>query len=187
MLTKEIIEGLLYITPHRDILLRCLTSMHILNETDRNWQPVQHTEFHFLDDFKEPYFLMIVDKQVHVYLIGDRTQNRSHHILNIEGFSTMLLNLPKSELINYIESQSKETEKLYLPELFNKRIIFFKPDYINNIIGDDDVYVFNNQAFEGPLFRKSKWSIGTNIYSIDQPEYKLTARKILQEIMRDIN
>ena len=186
MLTKEIIEGLLYITRHRDILVKCLSAMHILNNTDRNWQPIQHTEFHFLNEFREPYFLMIVDKQIHVYLIGDRSKNRSYYILNIEGYNTELLNMPKSELTNYIKEQSKETRKLYLPELFGQRIIFIKPDYINNLLGEDDVYIFNKQTFDNELFRKGAWNFSTNIYKVDQPEYEMKAEKILQEIMKEI-
>ena len=85
MLTKEIVEGLLYNTHHRDILIKCLSAMHVLNDTDRNWKPEQHTEFHFIDNFQTPYFLMVVDKLVHVYLIGDRAKNRSFNILDIEG------------------------------------------------------------------------------------------------------
>jgi len=184
--TKEIIEGLLYITPYKDILTKCLTTCHILNESDRSWKATHHPEFHFLDDFKYCSFLMIIDKQLHVYLIGEKSKNRSYHILNIEGHTTELLNLPKSLLIEYIETQSKETDKLYLPELFGKRIIFIKPDYVNGLLGEEDVYVFNNQSLEGNLFRKTNWSIGTDVYKVDQPSFRLSAKKILQECLKEI-
>ena len=186
MLTKEIVEGLLYNTHHRDILIKCLTSMHVLNGTDRNWQPVQHTEFHFLNDFQTPYFLMIVDKLIHVYLIGNRGKNRSYYILDIEGNNTDLLNLPKSELVNYIKEQSKETSKLYLPELFGSRIVFIKPDYINNLLGNDDVYIFNKQSLDNNIFRKGVWSTGHDVYSVNQPEYELETTTILREILKDV-
>ena len=186
MQTKEIVEGLLYNTHHRDILIKCLSSTHVLNNTDRNWEPVQHTEFHFLEEFDQPYFLMIVDKLVHVYLIGEKSKNRSYNILNIEGNNTDLLTLPKSELINYIKEQSKETGKYYLPELFGSRIVFIKPDYINNLLGNDDIYIFNKQSLDNSIFRKGLWSIGHDVYSVNQPEYELETHVILREILKEI-
>ena len=183
MLTKEVIEGLLYITNHRNLTIECLRACHILNDTDRNWQPVQHTEFHFLDDFKYCDYLMIIDKQIHVYLLGEKQKGRSYNILNIEGFNCNHLVMSKTELIKYIKDESKEIDKLYLPSSFGQRIIYLQPNYINNIC---ETYIFNRQSLDNNMFRQSKWNFGTDIYSVDQPEYTVKADTILKEILGEI-
>ena len=141
MLTKEVIEGLLYISENREILTECLTACHILDE-DRDWQPVEHSEFYFLDNFKYCNFLEIIDKQIHVFLIGSRVKGQSYAVLQIEGFNCELLTLSKTELVTYVKDLGKEVDEMYLPELFGQRIIFIKPDYINGLLGNDDFYIF---------------------------------------------
>ena len=36
------------------------------------------------------------------------------------------------------------------------------------------------------MFRQSKWNFGTDIYSVDQPEYTVKADTILKEILGEI-
>ena len=184
MQTKDVIEGLLYLTTQRKMTIECLKACHVLNDTDRNWQPVQHTEFHFLDDIKYCSYLMIVDKQVHVFLIGERSKGRTYIILDIEGFTCDLLTMSKGELIKYIKDGCKENEKLYLPESFGQRIVFIKPEYINGLT---TVYIFNRQTLDSNMFRKSMWNFGTDIYSVGNKEYETKADDILREIMKDLD
>ena len=184
MITREVIEGLLYITNNREILTECLTAFHVLNKTDRNWAPVQHTEFHFLDSLKYCSFLEIIDKQVHVYLIGERAKGRTYNILNIEGNSCSLLILSKNELIKHIKEESKKVDKLYLPEGFGQRIVYIKPDYVNNIY---EPFIFNRQEMDNKMFKKSKWNFGVDIYSMNQPEYETKAEDILKEVIKEFD
>lgn len=184
MITKEVIEGLLYITDHRELTTDCLLASHILNDDDRNWQPIQHSEFYFINSFKYCTYLIIIDKQVHVYLIGDRAKGRTYNILSINGFSCEHFIMSKSEFISYIKEESKESDLMYLPQGFGQRIIYLSPDYENNIC---ESYIFNRQTLDSNLFRKSKWSFGTDIYSVNQPEYTTKADIILKEILSEID
>lgn len=183
MLTKEIVEGLLYITDHRDLTIQCLKASHILNDEDRNWEPIQHSEFYFLSDFKYCDYLIIIDKLVHVYLIGEKPKGRSYNILQIEGFSCELLTMSKTELVQHIKSQNKELQKEYLPEGFSQRIIYLKPDYRNNLI---EPFIFNRQKFDDKMFKTSPWNFGVDIYNVNQPEYETRAESILKEILGEI-
>lgn len=183
MKTQEVIEGLLYVTNHREILSDCLKACHVLNEYDRNWQPIQHSEFHFLDDLKYCSFLEIIDKQIHVFLIGERSKGRTYNILNIEGNSSNLLILSKGDLIKHIKNEIKKVDLLYLPEAFGQRIIYIKPDYVNNIY---ETFIFNRQEMNNKMLKKSKWTFGTDIYSVNQPEYETRAEDILKEILGEV-
>ena len=183
MKTQEIIEGLLYITDNRELISKCLMACHVLNDTDRDWGPIQHSEFHFLDDFKYCDFLVIVDKLIHVYLIGEKPKGRSYNILQIEGFTCELLTMSKTELTKHIKEQAKEVQKMYLPDGFIQRIIYLKPDYKNNIV---EPFIFNRQQLDDKLFKPGKWNFGTDIYSLNQPEYDTKAEDILKEILKEI-
>ena len=183
MKTQEVIEGLLYISNNKELTISCLTACHILNSSDRNWKPIQHGEFHFLEEFKYCSYLILIDKQIHLYLLGNRSKGRTYNILNIEGFSCEHFILSKSDLIQLIKEESKATDKLYLPEGFSQRVIYLQPDYTNNTCKS---YIFNREASDSTLFRKSKWSLGTNIYSADQPEYTTKCDTILKEILGEL-
>ena len=45
MKTKFLVEGLLYMNPALEIFFR---AAHIINDTDRKWQPVAHEEIGFI-------------------------------------------------------------------------------------------------------------------------------------------
>lgn len=183
MITKEVIEGLLYLTNNRDLTTQCLRASHVLNNVDRDWGPVQHSEFYWLPSLLYCTYLIIIDKQVHVYLIGDRVKGQTYNILNIEGHFCEHLALSKGEFVKHLKQQSKDTDKLYLPEQFGQRIIYLKPDYVNNLCNS---YIFNRQTFNNNMFRKSTWTLGTDIYSVDQKEFETKAEDILREILKEI-
>lgn len=184
MKTQEVIEGLLYITDNRDLTIECLRACHILNDSDRNWEPMQHSEFHFLDSIKYCSYLIVIDKQVHVYLLGERSKGRTYNVLNVEGFTCNHMVISKGDLIKHIKAESKITDKLYLPESFGQRIIFLKPDYINNLCNP---FIFNRLSLDSNMFRKSSWNFGTDIYSANQPEYTTKCDDILKEILNEVN
>lgn len=183
MISKEAIEGLLYITNNRELTTKCLRASHILNDSDRNWTPVQHSEFYWLPSFLYCTYLIIIDKQVHVYLIGDRVKGQTYNILNVEGNFCEHLALSKGEFVKFLKQRSKETDKLYLPEQFGQRIIYLKPDYVNNIC---QPYIFNRQTFNSNMFRKSMWTLGADIYDVTQKEFESRAEDILREVLKEI-
>lgn len=183
MKTQEVVEGLLYITNHRELTIDCLKACHVLNDTDRNWEPVQHSEFYFLDDFKYCEYLMVIDKLIHVYLIGEKPKGRSYNILQIEGFTCDLLTLSKTELIRYLKEQNKEVQQMYLPEGFGQRIIYLQPDYKNNIV---EPFIFNRQSLDEKLFKPGVWTMGVDIYSTNQKEYEIKTDEILKQILGEI-
>lgn len=176
MITKNIIEGKLYISNHREMLIKILKDLKIPIEESE-----QHSELYFLDFFKECAFLQIIDKQITIYFIGTRYKGKKYNILKITGNTCMLQVLSKNELINQIVEEQKITEKEYLPLPFAQRIVFINPEY------DKDKYkpfVFNRMTFDEKMFRKSDWSIGTNMYSLDNT-YRLHGTTILKNMLND--
>ena len=182
MLTKHIVEGLLYVSGGNELVRHCFELCHILNKTDRNWESKPHLELFYLDNFKYPKFLMIIDKQLHVYVIGEKAKGKTYNIIKIDGFTAEHYTINKSELKNYIVNDTKEAKKLYLPDNFGQRIIFIKPDYENNILPDNNLFIFNRLSSTGNIFAKSTWSLGVDIYSMDPIEYDTDASEILKAI-----
>lgn len=177
MLTKNIVEGKLYISNHREMLIKILKDLKIPIEESE-----QHSELYFLDFFKECAFLQIIDKQITTYFIGTRYKGKKYNILKITGNTCMLQVLSKNELINQIVEEQKLTEKEYLPLPFAQRIVFINPEY------DKDQYkpfVFNRMTFDEKMFRKSDWSVGINMYSLDNT-YRLHGTTILKNMLNDI-
>lgn len=185
MITKTVVEGILYVSGNNRLVKNAFEICHILNDTDRNWQSKPHIELFYLDNFKQPYFLMIIDKQLHVYVIGEKSKGQTYNIIGIEGFSSEHYTLSKGEFKNKIKKDANENRKLYLPEGFNQRIIFIKPDYNRNMLTDDNIFCFNRQSANGTLFTSSTWSLGPNVYSVTQSEYKTSANDILNEIFKE--
>lgn len=185
MRTKTLVEGILYVSGNNHLVRQCFEICHVINDTDRNWQSKPHIELFYLDYFKRPYFLMIVDKQLHVYIIGDEAKGRSYNIINIEGYSGNHMTMAKGALKKMIYDDAVAEKDLYLPPSFSQRIIFIKPSYDKGQILDEDIYAFNRQEIKGHLFYKSTWSIGPDIYSVSQPEYETNAHEILNAIFEE--
>lgn len=177
MLTKNIIEGCLYISNHREMLINILKDLKIPIEESE-----QHTELYFLDSFKSCAYLQIIDKQITTYFIGERYKGKKYNILKITGNTCSLQILSKNELINQIVEDQKITEKEYLPLPFVQRIVFINPEYDTNKY---KTFVFNKMTFDEKMFRKADWSIGTNMYSLDNT-YRLHGTTILKNILNDI-
>ena len=176
MIAKNVIEGSLYISNHREMMISILKDLKIPIEESE-----QHSELYFLDFFKECAFLQIIDKQITTYFIGTRYKGKKYNILKITGNTCMLQVLSKNELINQIVEEQKITEKEYLPLPFAQRIVFINPEY------DKDKYkpfVFNRMTFDEKMFRKSDWSIGINMYSLDNT-YRLHGTTILKNMLND--
>lgn len=172
MTAKDVVEALLYINPDTYNSFR---AAHIINDLDRNWKAKEHSEYPFISKFTNPYFLIIIEKQIHVYIIGEKFKEKSYNILNIEGYNADHMIMTKGELIDNISKTIKE--KVYLPPNFSERIIFIK---------NNKLFVFNKVTFKGNIFSKAAyWSIGTDIYSVDNPTYKLSAYDILKEINKE--
>lgn len=168
MTTKDITEAILYI--NKDTY-KAFRAAHILNDFDRNWKPKEHIEYPWLKAFYEPKFLIIVEQQIHVYIIGDIFKGKSYNVINIEGYQADHMCLNKSQITEQIRNNVKE--QLYLPESLNERIIF---------IDDRKIYVFNRKTYKGNMFSKSKWSLGTDIYSVSVQTYDTNANEILKNI-----
>ena len=181
-MTKEIIEAILYKSQNREYMEECLQICHILNDTDRNWQPVEHTELFYAENFSNPYYLMIVDKQIHVYLIGEKDKGKTYNVLNIEGFNYEKLTLAKSAIIKHITDNLKDSQKQFLPSPLSQRILYINKqrDILETV--ENNMYIFNRVTGDDNILkRNSKWTVGYDIYSADQPEYTTSLSDILKE------
>lgn len=191
MVTKEIIESLLYVAESQYAMRQNLRICHVLNDSDRNWEPIEHNEFHFINNFKNPYFLMVVDKQVHVYLIGEKDKGKTYNILNIEGNNTELFTLAKTGLIKEITDTLKESQEQFLPSPLSQRILYInkirKPVYDELTYHQNtEIYIFNRTDKNDKILRKSKWTLGTDIYSAALPEYTTSVNEILKECLKEM-
>lgn len=185
MTAKEITEAILYLNPNTYKLFR---AAHILNDSDRNWKPKEHNEYPFISAFKNPKFLVIINLQIHVYIIGDVVNTdinkkfKSYHIIDIEGFSANHMTRKKSELTDMIKSYIKE--KKFMPDQFYDRIIYMKPG--------SKPYVYNRINVKGDMFSsKAQWTFGVNIYDASRKplQYQdgkyITANDILKNIYEE--
>lgn len=185
MKTKDIVEGILYVSGNNPIVRECFELCHVMNKTNRNWESKPHLELFYLDNFKFPKFLMIVDKQIQVYVIGDNAKGRTYNVVKIEGFTSTHCTINKGDLKNQISSDSKEAKALYLPDTFGQRIVFIKPDYANQSLTKDNLFIFNRLSSSGTIFTKSIWSLGLDIYSVEPTEYETDANEILKAIYEE--
>lgn len=168
MVTKDIVEAILYMNSNS---YKYLKAIHVINNTDRNWTAREHKEYPFIKAFSNPSFLVIINKQIHVYIIGDNFKQRNYNIINIEGFNSNHMIMSKGELKKHIKESVKE--KVFLPDNGNERIIFIK---------NEKIYIFNRVGFKRDMFSKSEWTFGTDIYSMDTPRYETSANEILTNI-----
>lgn len=170
MNTKAITEALLFQSPE---LEKFFKASHIISR-ERNWKAKKHDEFYFLNKFKDPRFIVVITNQVHVYIIGDESRKKSYNIINIEGFNADHLVISKGELISLIKKTV--SEKQFLPDNPN-RIIYMYHEVL---------FIFNRTNDNNKnMFSKSRWSLGTDIYSADARTYTTDARQILQAILSE--
>ena len=184
MRTKDVIEGLLYVSGNSEAVRNALELSHILSE-ERQWVATPHLELFYLDRFKRPTFLCVVDKIYRVYIIGEREKGQSYNVLEVDGFTTTHLTISKGELKKRMLQVAKETRDQYLPDTFSQRLIYIKPNYTFGTISDEDIYIFNRLEDTGTLFTPSKWSMGIDIYSTENREYKTSGNGIVKAIFTE--
>lgn len=177
MTSKSIVEALLYVCPDLETPLR---AGHVLQD-NRKWEAKEHIEYPYIKYFTNPKTIIIISKQIHIYIIGDVEKNTFRHIINIEGYNSTHNVWNKKELTEDIKGKVKQ--KLFLPNNFYDRIIY---------IYKENVYVFNRiSALNCNMFtNKSKWSVGADYYSVDAEsrikERNTNAQEILDEIYKEI-
>lgn len=177
MTAQDVTEAILSINPSVEPLFR---AAHVISE-ERRYGPKAHPEYPFLKYFFDPKFLVIISKQIHVYIIGDNDKGKKYHILNIEGYHADHLIINPKELTDLIKETV--TAKLFLPNNFYDRII-----YMHN----EELFIFNRvTALNCNMFTpKSKWTLGADsIYDVDyESNYKernTSAAEILKEIYKE--
>ena len=180
MKTKEIVEALLFNIPNIEEKLRI---GRVLNDSDRNWQPVEHKEFHFIDNFINNRFLIIVDKRIHIFIIGDIARSKSYNILSINGNTTELLTLNKQLLLKHIKNSILSTEEEFLPQGLTQKIIFID----NKEPLEDNIFIFEKTNYEDKLYKKSTWFLGNNNYKLGENEYETTTKEILLNCLKELD
>ena len=168
MTTKDVVEAILYKNPND---ARYLKAIHVLNDTDRNWKPKMHDEYPFIKHFNNPYYLVVISRQIHVYIIGEKFKRSEYHVLNLEGFNADHMILSKNELKSTVKATIKE--HVYLPEPSNERIIFIK---------NKQLFIFNRTSYRRDMYSKSDWTFGIDIYDVNAPKYKTSAGDIMNHI-----
>ena len=167
MTTQDIVEAILYLNQDTEKYFR---ACHIIDK-NRPYKAKEHSEYPFINAFTNPHFIMIVSQRIHLYIIGEQSKGRTYNIINIEGFNADHLTLSKTELTKHI----KETvsEKVFLPKYIDRIVYLY----------NDTTYIFNKTNPQGTIFNKNgEWSIGTDIYSMDNKRFKTNANDILKAI-----
>lgn len=176
MTAQDVTEAILSINPKAEPLFRVA---HIISD-ERQYSAKGHPEYPFLKYFFDPKFIVVISKQIHVYLVGDKDKGKKYHVINIEGYHADHMVVALRELTGIIKKTVNE--KLFLPNNFYDRII-----YIHN----GELFIFNRvNALNCSMFTgKSKWTFGTRadtIYDVDYEatisEKNTTAYKILDQI-----
>lgn len=177
MTAQTITEALLNINPNIEPLFR---AAHIISE-ERPWKGVSHPEYPFVKYFFSPKFIVIVSKQIHVYIIGDKDKGNKRHVINIEGYHADHMVINKHELTKLIKDTV--SEKLFLPNNFYDRIIYMT---------QEELFIFNRvTALNCNMFTsKSKWTVGADtIYDVNYEsgirEKNTNAYEILKEIYKE--
>ena len=166
MTTKDVVEGLLYVCPKAAVPLWVA---NVISD-ERFWGAVEHKELTFMRYFLDPRFLIIVESQIHVYIIGDPVAKNAYNIINIEGFHVDHFVISKQQLREEIKSAVSEPR--FLPDAYVKRIIFMH---------DQDLYVFN-RFDDKKLLSKTQWTIGTDIYDANAKGYSISINDLFREI-----
>lgn len=181
MTAQEVTESILAINPMTERLFR---ACHIISK-DRPYVAKVHMEYPFLKYFNDPHFIVIISKQIHVYIIGDKDKGKSYHILNIEGYHADHMVINFKELTSMIKLSVNQ--KLFLPNNFYDRIIYMH-------IGEnahEELFIFNRvTALNCNMFTsKSKWTFGTRADTIYDVAYEekiseknTSASEILEQI-----
>ena len=180
MTTQDITEALLSINPK---LYPIFKASHVISD-DRPWMAKAHPEYNFIKYFFDPSFIVIISKQIHIYIVGDKDKGKTYHIINLEGYHADHLVMGLRELTGLI----KETvnSKLFLPNNFYDRIIYMH---------DEELFIFNRvSALNCSMFTsKSKWTFGTRAdtiydvgYESNIKEKNTNASQILDEIYKEI-
>lgn len=176
MRTRDVIEGLLYVNGNNENVKKCLELCHL-----NKWESEPHLELFFLDKFKFPTFLVIIDKLMHIYIIGEKDKARTYNVLKIDGFNAQHTLLTKSEIRTAIKEDSETDEELYLPDAMIKRII-----YLQSELDNYDVVIFNRHDLK-KLWTTGEWSIGVDIYSAKNSRYTLHPYNILQNMLSELD
>ena len=160
MNTKEITEALLSMNPN---ILPMFRAAHIISE-ERQYSPKGHPEYPFLKHFFDPKMIVIISKQIHVYIIGDKDKGKLYHILNIEGYTADHLVMTLRELSYQIKKTV--TDPLFLPDNMYDRII-----YMHN----EELFIFNRvTALNCNMFTtKSTWTYGNRADTIYDADLEL--------------
>lgn len=176
MKTKELVEGILYLNPSLEILFR---AAQIISK-ERDWKPVEHNEIGFIHKFTNPKFIVIVETQIHVFMIGDPYldeygNNHGFHVYIIEGYNCKHTAIDRNKLIGEVKAITNQER--FLPEGYMRRIVY---------LDCNNVFVFNKIDGRDNLFGKSTWTMGIDIYDTSVTTYITNADSILKECYKQI-
>lgn len=184
MTTQTVTEAILSINPYTESLFK---AAHVIAEPDRKYKAKAHPEYPFLKYFFDPKFIVIISKQIHVYIIGDADKGSTRHVINLEGYHADHMVISKGDLTKLIKDTSKD--KLFLPNNFYDRIAYMHINLHEDGTYNEELFIFNRISALGcnMFTSKSTWSIGADaIYDVDKEsaikERNTNAYEILNQI-----
>lgn len=182
----EFLQYLLYYTGENPKIVESLEISKLIN-VDRKILPKFNAEIDFIEKFKFPKFLIIVDKLIHVYLIGEEINKMKAHVVEIIGHDLNKYEVSTAELIKIIRKNLNNDKDLYLPMSFYRKVIFISPNYSTRTeLTDDEVTVFSKNDVVRNFMDLGSWSAKIEDYSLDDREdFKAHTVEILRYLLND--
>lgn len=205
--SKNIIEDLLYVAENKEFVRTALEVCHMINNSDRNYVSSNHGN-PCINEFSKPRFLCIIDKQIHVYVIGNKKKNRTYHTIMIEGNNSIYKEQSKNELVCYIKEVLRKSYEEFMPNSYIQRIFFIPYEELTsnnkndsaeseletfekinaNVNSKKEIQMFIfNKPLHGNMLYTAGWSVDDDIHSPILSTADTTATKILFEIMKEVN
>lgn len=154
---REVVEHLLLITGSNPKIVDSLEIAKVIND-EREITSKYVDDMDFLDNFKKPNFLIIIDKIVHVYMFGKRESKANFNVIELLGNQAFHYHISKMKFIDKVQKDLAEPERDYLPISFYRKIIGIKPDYSEReLLDDEEINLFIRNDLLYPLWRLSGW------------------------------
>lgn len=179
--TNEVIEYLLYYRANKESIRECLEIAKL--DLDFPLIPKPHLELEFIERFKNPKFLIIVDKLMYVYIFGEKSGSNIHY-LEIIGNETTY-NIQRVESVRKrILKRLREDFYLYLPLSFYRKVIYIEPK--TDTLTDDDILCVTRNELTKPMTTQTTWHTKKETYSANRDGFNLYFEELLTRILREL-
>lgn len=179
--TSDVIEYLLYYRANMDSLRDCLEIAKL--NIDIPLTPKPHLELEFIERFKKPKFLILVDKLLYVYIFGESDKSKVHY-LEIVGNETHYKTQRVETIRKEILKKLREDFQLYLPLSFYRKVIYIHPK--GDTLTDEDILCITRNELTKPLTTKTTWHTKEETYTANREGFEVYFETLLNKILEEV-